>query len=48
MKNSPSVLSCIGTRTKEGCDRSSQVETVLSGRASSSEKTEGIWQEREL
>jgi len=30
MKNS-SVLSCIGKRTKEGCDRGSEVETVHSG-----------------
>jgi len=30
MKNSPSVLSCIGKRTKEGCDRVSEVETVHS------------------
>jgi len=26
-----SVLSCIGKRTKEGCDRGSEVETVHSG-----------------
>jgi len=31
MKNSPSVLSCIGKRTKEGCNRGSEVETALSG-----------------
>jgi len=30
MKNSPSVLSSIGKRTK-GCDRGSEVETVHSG-----------------
>jgi len=30
MKNS-SVLSCIGKRTKEGCDYGSEVETVHSG-----------------
>jgi len=24
-KNSPSVLSCIGKRTREGCDRGSEV-----------------------
>jgi len=28
--NSPSVLSCIGKRTKKGCDRGSEVETVHS------------------
>jgi len=27
-KNSPSVLSCIGKRTREGCDRGSKVGTV--------------------
>jgi len=26
-----SVLSCIGKRTKEGCDRGSKVETIHSG-----------------
>jgi len=31
-KNSPSVLSCIGKRTKESCDRGSEVRTVQSGR----------------
>jgi len=31
-KNSSSVLSCIGKRTKEGCNRGSEVETVHSGR----------------
>jgi len=30
MKNSPSVLSCIGKRTKEGCDRGSEVGAVHS------------------
>jgi len=30
-KNSPSVLSCIDKRTKEGCDRGSDVGTVHSG-----------------
>jgi len=30
-KNSPSVLSCIGKRTREGFDRGSEVETVHSG-----------------
>jgi len=31
-KNSPSVLSRIGKRTREGCDRGSEVETVHGGR----------------
>jgi len=31
MKNSPSVLSCIGKRIREGCDRGSKVGTVHSG-----------------
>jgi len=31
MKNSPFVLSCIGKRTIEGCDRGSEVGTVHSG-----------------
>jgi len=31
-KNYPSVLSCIGKRTKEVCDRGSEVGTVYSGR----------------
>jgi len=31
-KNSPSVLSCIVQRTKEGCDSDSEVETIQSGR----------------
>jgi len=31
-KNSPSILSCIGKRTKEDCDRDSEVGTVHSGR----------------
>jgi len=30
MKNSPFVLFCIGKRTKEGCDRGSEVEIVHS------------------
>jgi len=30
-KNSP-VLSCVGKRTREGCDRGSEVRTVHSGR----------------
>jgi len=49
-KKSPSVLSCISKR-REGCDRSSEVETVHSGRrgrASSFKRTKGIWQRREL
>jgi len=29
-KKFPSVVSCIGKRTKEGCDRGSEVETVHS------------------
>jgi len=47
-KNSPSVLSCIGKRTKEGCYRGIEVWTVYSGRGSEGsvrfEKTEGNWQ----
>jgi len=31
-KNSPSVLSCIGKKTREGCNRGSEVGTVHSGR----------------
>jgi len=31
-KNSLSVLSCIGKRRREGCDRGSEVGTVHSGR----------------
>jgi len=31
MKNSPSVLSCIGKKAREGCDRGSKVGTVHSG-----------------
>jgi len=31
-KNSPSVLSCIGKRTREGCDCGSEVDTVRNGR----------------
>jgi len=30
-KNSPSVLSCIGKRTRECCDRGSEVGTIHSG-----------------
>jgi len=29
-KNSPSILSCIGKKTREGCDRDSEVGTVYS------------------
>jgi len=51
MKNSPSVLSCIRKRTREGCDRDSESldnsQRVRQGRTSSSEETEVIWQERE-
>jgi len=50
MKNSP-FLSCIGKRTKEGCDRGGEVDSsqrIRRRRASSSKETEGIWQEREL
>jgi len=28
INNSPSFLSCIGKKTKEGCDRGSEVKTV--------------------
>jgi len=31
LMNSSSFLSCIGKRTKEGCDRGSEVETVYNG-----------------
>jgi len=31
MKNSPSVLSCIGKRTREGSDRGSKIGTVHNG-----------------
>jgi len=31
-KNSPSVLSCIGKRTRESCDRGSEVGTFYSRR----------------
>jgi len=31
-ESSPSVLSCIGKRTKEGCDYGSEVGTVQNGR----------------
>jgi len=30
-KNTSSILSCIGKRKKEGCDRGSEVGTVQSG-----------------
>jgi len=29
-KNSPSVLPCIGTRTREGCDRGRKVRVIHS------------------
>jgi len=29
-KNFPSVLSCVGKRTKEGCERGGEVRTVYS------------------
>jgi len=32
MKNSSSVLSCMGKRTTEGCNRGSEIGTVHSGR----------------
>jgi len=37
-------------RTKEGCDRGSEIGTVHSGRYGEVpfEKTEGFWQKREL
>jgi len=44
-------FTCIGKRTREGCDCDSEVGQFTAdkrGRASSSEETEGIWQEREL
>jgi len=44
-KNFPSVLSCIGKRTREGYDRGSEVGTVHSGR---DREGPGIWQNREL
>jgi len=48
-KNSPSVLSCIGQRTREGCDRGSEghdnSQRIRRGRASSSEESEEIWKE---
>jgi len=31
IKNSPSFLSCIGKRTKGGCDHGSEVETIHRG-----------------
>jgi len=31
-KNSPFILSCIGKRTREDCDRGSEVGTIRSGR----------------
>jgi len=51
-KNSPYVLSCIGKRTREGCDRGSEILTIHTDETGigpvSPEETEGIWQEREL
>jgi len=48
-KNSLSVLSCIGKRTSEGCDRGSDVGQFTADEGQFlSEETEGIWQEREL
>jgi len=49
-KNSPSVLSCIDKRTKEGCDRGSEVGTVHSGKDGEGPAPlwkPGIWQKRE-
>jgi len=36
-KNSPSVLSCIHKRTKEGCDRGSEDETVTTSKTGKSQ-----------
>jgi len=51
-KKNSSVLSCIGKRTREGCDCGSIVGTVHNGqdreRSSSSKKIDEIWQKREL
>jgi len=50
-KNSSSVLSCIGKRTRECCDVAAKSElftTDDAGRASSSEETEGIGQKKKL
>jgi len=52
-KNSLSVLSCVGKRTKEGVTVAAKSEQFTAGdtgkdQASSSEETEGIWQKREL
>jgi len=48
MKNSPSLLSCIGKRTKEGCDHGSEVGTVYSDKTGEEpvppEEAEGILQ----
>jgi len=49
--NSPSVLSCIGKRTREGCDRGSEVGAVHSrrdGEGPVPEETKEIWQKGEL
>jgi len=46
-----SVLSCIGKRTAEGCDRGSEIGQFTAGdtgKGISSEETERIWQKREL
>jgi len=46
-KNSPSILSCIVKRTKEGCDCSSKIGSGDSGRGRKGTvllmETEGIW-----
>jgi len=47
---SPSVLSCIGKRTKEGCDcgrgRLDSTHGQGGGRTTSSDETKRIWQKR--
>jgi len=50
-KKNSSVLSCMYKRTKEGCNHDSEVQEFTvseTGKTSSSEKIEGIWQKREL
>jgi len=50
-KNSPSVLSCIGKRTREGFNRGSEFGSVKSGLGGErlvSEKIEEIWPKRKL
>jgi len=45
-KNYPSLLSCIGNRKKEGCDRGSEVGTVYKGKTGKDQflrETKGIW-----